>query len=66
MAFLPSWASRLVKFALLGLIFYALLTLVMLIGSADTGPWEKAVLVVVAVAVYALAVPVHRIGNGRT
>lgn len=65
MASLPSWASRLVKFALLALIFYSLLTLVMLIGSGGTGPWEKAVLGVIAVAVYALAVPVHRIGNKR-
>lgn len=66
MASLPTGVLRLLKFALFAVIFYVLMTLVMLIGSGDTGPWEKAVLGVVAAGVYALSIPAHRIGDSRT
>ena len=62
---LPTWAVRLLKLLLFALLFYALFTLTIMIGSADTGSMEKVVLAVLTVGVYALAVPVHRIRGSR-
>ena len=56
---------RLVRVALLVVLFFFLLSTVVAGGGPTTGPFEKAVLVVVFFGLLGLAVPVHRIGRGR-
>jgi len=54
---------RLVRAALLVVLFFSLLSTVVAFGGPNTGPWEKGVLVGVFLGLLALAVPVHRIGR---
>jgi hypothetical protein len=59
------WLSRLIRVALLVILFFLLLSSVVAIARPETGPLEKGVLAVGFVGLLMLAVPVHRIGRGR-
>lgn len=54
---------RLVRVALLVVLFFLLLSIVIAFGGPSTGPSEKGVLVVAFLGLLALAIPVHRIGR---
>jgi hypothetical protein len=54
---------RLIRFAILVLLALMILSLVMAVGSATTGPLEKVVLVAAIVGMYGLAVPAWRMGT---
>lgn len=54
---------RVVRFALLVVLFFLVLGLVVAAGSPWTGPIEKPILVVMAVGLLAASIPVHRIGT---
>jgi hypothetical protein len=53
---------RLVRMALLIVLFLLVLGLIVAAGSPETGPTEKAVLIVGIVGLLAAGIPVHRIG----
>jgi hypothetical protein len=53
---------RVVRFALLLVLFFLVLGLVVAAGSSETGPIEKPILVVMAVGLLAASIPIHRIG----
>ena len=53
---------RLIRFALLLVLFFLILGLVVGIAGPGTGPVEDAVLVAIVGALFALAIPVRRIG----
>ena len=57
---------RLVRLAILIVLFFVIVGLVVAIGRPETGPIEKVVLVGVVLALFALAVPVRRIGASRS
>jgi hypothetical protein len=59
------WLSRLIRVALLVILFFLLLSSVVAIARPETGPLEKGVLAVGFVGLLMLAVPVHRIGRDR-
>jgi hypothetical protein len=59
------WLLKLVRVALLMVLFVLLLSVVIAAGGPATGPFEKAGLAVVFIGVLALAIPVHRIGRSR-
>ena len=59
------WLLRLVRVALLVVLFFFLLSTVVAFGGSATGPLEKGVVAVVFLGLLALAVPVHRIGRDR-
>jgi hypothetical protein len=63
MSTIAPWLLRLIRVALLVVIFFFLLFTVIALGGPGTGPLEKGVLVVVFLGLLALAVPVHRIGR---
>ena len=52
---------RLLRFALLVVLTFLVLGLVMAIGSAETGPAEKLVLMVGVGVLFAAAIPVRRL-----
>jgi hypothetical protein len=54
---------RLVRFALLGVLAFLVLGLVVALGSPETGPIEKPVLILAIVGLLAAGVPVRRIGS---
>jgi hypothetical protein len=54
---------RLIRFAILLVLALMILSLVMAVGSARAGPFEKIVLVAAIVGMYGLAVPASRIGT---
>jgi hypothetical protein len=54
---------RLVRFALLAVLAFLVLSLVVALGSPQTGPIEKAVLALAIVGLLAAGVPVRRIGS---
>jgi hypothetical protein len=54
---------RLIRFAILFVLTLMILSLVVGVGSATTGPLEKVVLVAAIVGMYGLAVPAWRIGT---
>jgi hypothetical protein len=58
-----STLPRLLRIALLGVLFVLLLSLVVAVGRPETGPFEKIVLVAAGVGLVGLAIPVHRIGQ---
>jgi hypothetical protein len=53
---------RVVRFALLLVLFFMVLGLVVAAGSPETGPIEKPILAVMAVGLLAASIPVRRIG----
>jgi len=53
---------RLVRMALLIVLFFLVLGLIVAVGSPETGPIEKPVLMVGIVGLLAASIPVHRIG----
>lgn len=65
MSAIAPWLLRLVRVALLVILFFLLLSTVIAFGGPGTGLLERGVLVVVLVGLLGLAVPVHRIGRGR-
>lgn len=54
---------RLLRIALLIILFLMALSLVVAIGRPETGPFEKVVLIAAVVGLLGLAMPVHRIGE---
>jgi hypothetical protein len=54
---------RLIRFAIFFLLALMILSLVMAVGSATSGPLEKVVLVAAIVGMFGLAVPASRIGT---
>jgi hypothetical protein len=54
---------RLLRIALLAVLFLLLLSLVVAVGRPETGPFEKVVLVAAGIGLLGLAMPVHRIGQ---
>lgn len=56
---------RLLRVALLVILFFSMLSAVIAFGGPGTGPLEKGVLIVVFLGLLAFAVPIHRIGRGR-
>lgn len=63
---IASWLLRLIRIALLVVLFFFLLSTVVAFGGPGTGPWEKGVLAVVFLGLVGLAASVHRIGQGRS
>ena len=64
--FVPSYdptVLRVVRFALLVVLFFLVVGLVIAAGSSETGPLEKPILAVMAVGLLAASIPVHRIGT---
>jgi hypothetical protein len=64
--YVPSYdptVLRIVRFALLLVLFFLVLGSVIAAGSPETGPIEKSILAVTAVGLLAASVPVHRIGT---
>jgi type VI protein secretion system component VasF len=59
------WLLRLVRVALLVVLFFFLLSTVVALGGSATGVLEKGVLVAVFLSLLAAAVLVHRIGRHR-
>lgn len=59
------WALKLIRAALLVVLFVFLLSTVIAAGGPTTGPLERAALVVVFIGLLALAIPVHRIGRSH-
>ncbi len=57
---------RLLRLALLAVLFFWILGLVIAVGRPETGPMEDVVLVAVVAGLFALAVPVRRIGSGAS
>jgi hypothetical protein len=53
---------RVVRFALLLVLFFLVLGVIIAAGSPETGPIEKPILAVVAVGLVAASIPIHRIG----
>jgi hypothetical protein len=54
---------RLIRLGILIVLTLMILSLVMAVGSATTGPLEKVVLVAAIAGMFALAVPAPRIGT---
>ena len=54
---------RLVRFAQLVVLAFLVLGLIVALGSPETGPIEKPVLVLAIVGLLAVGVPVRRIGS---
>jgi hypothetical protein len=54
---------RLLRFAVLFVLALTILSLVMAVGSATTGPLEKVVLIAAIVGMFGLAVPASLIGT---
>ena len=54
---------RLVRFALLGVLFFWVLGLVIAIGRPETGGAEDVVLLAVVCGLFLLAIPVRRLGT---
>ena len=54
---------RFVRFALLVVLAFLVLGLIVALGSPETGPIEKPVLVLAIVGLLAVGVPVRRIGS---
>ena len=54
---------RFVRFALLVVLAFLVLGLIVALGSPETGPIEKPVLVFAIVGLLAVGVPVRRIGS---
>ena len=57
---------RLVRLAILIVLFFFIVGIVVAISRPETGPIEDVVLVGVVLALFALAVPVRRIGASRS
>jgi hypothetical protein len=57
--------ARLLRFALLIVLTFLMLSIVMAVARPETGASEKAVLVLAAGGLLALATPVRRIGSRR-
>ena len=53
---------RVVRFALLLVLFFLILGVIVAAGSPETGPIEKPVLVVLAIGLLAASIPIHRLG----
>ena len=54
---------RMIRIAVLVVMFGVAVSLLIAIGRPETGPFEKAALAVALLVVLALARPVHRIGS---
>jgi hypothetical protein len=54
---------RVLRFFLLVVITFLVLGLIVAIGGSETGPMEKVVLVAATVGLFAMAVPVRRLGS---
>ncbi len=57
---------RLLRVAILVVLFFWILGLVVAVSRAETGPVEDALLVGIIGGLFALSVPVHRIGAGAS
>jgi len=53
---------RLLRVALLIVLFFLVLGFIVAVASPDTGPAEKTILVAGVIALLAASIPVHRIG----
>jgi hypothetical protein len=54
---------RLLRLALLVILFFCILGLVISIGRPETGSFEDALLLAAVAALFAVAVPIRRIGT---